>query len=54
MVDAKVPRECRDRVPLLVAPRGIAWVAGCRIANWARIVGADERVLEMRFVRERL
>ena len=36
MVDAKIPREWRDRVPLLVTPRGVAWVAGHRIAHWAR------------------
>lgn len=35
--DARVPREWRDRVPLLVATRGIAWVVGYRIADWARV-----------------
>ena len=35
MVDEKIPREWRDRVPLLVTPRGVAWVAGCRVAEWA-------------------
>ena len=35
--DAHVPREWRDRVPLLVARRGIAWVVGYRIADWARV-----------------
>ncbi len=37
--DQHVPRAWRDRVPLLVAPRGIAAVAGYRVAEWAR---ADE------------
>jgi tRNA(Ile)-lysidine synthase len=35
--DAKVPRAWRDRVPLLVSERGIAWIAGHRIADWAAI-----------------
>jgi len=35
--DAKVPRTWRDRVPLLVSERGIAWVAGHRIADWAAV-----------------
>ena len=34
--DAKVPREQRDSIPLLVTDRGIAWVVGHRIADWAR------------------
>ncbi len=34
--DAKVPKPWRDRVPLMVTPRGIAWVVGYRIADWAK------------------
>ena len=33
--DSKVPRIWRDRVPLLVSGRGIAWVVGYRVAHWA-------------------
>ena len=33
--DAKIPREQRDRIPLLVCDNGIAWVAGHRVADWA-------------------
>ena len=36
--DAKVPRERRDAVPLLVCERGIAWVVGHRVAEWAKAV----------------
>ena len=53
-IDTKVPREWRDRVPLLVGERGIAWVVGYRIAEWAKL--PDERtpdtpVLRVRFTR---
>ena len=34
--DAKVPRDQRDSIPLLVCERGIAWVVGHRAADWAR------------------
>lgn len=34
--DEHVPREERDAVPLFVASRGIAWVGGLRIADWAK------------------
>ena len=33
--DAKIPRDQRDRIPLLVCDNGIAWVAGHRVADWA-------------------
>ena len=33
--DAKIPREQRDSIPLLVCERGIAWVVGHRVAAWA-------------------
>lgn len=49
MVDEKVPGEWRDRVPLVVSPRGIVWVVGHRIAHWARVTEATEQILELRF-----
>ena len=33
--DAKIPRDQRDCIPLLVCERGIAWIAGHRVAGWA-------------------
>ena len=35
--DAEVPRDWRSRVPLVVTPRGVAWVVGVRIADWAAV-----------------
>ena len=49
MVDSHVPREMRDATPLVVATGRIAWVVGWRIAEWARITEADDKVLELRF-----
>ena len=51
MVDAKIPRSWRDRVPLVVSPRGIAWVVGWRIAEWAKVKQTEPQ-LELRFIRE--
>ena len=54
-IDAKVPREWRDRVPLLDTERGIAWVVGYRIAEWAKVPedrGPDAEVLRVRFTPE--
>ena len=48
MVDEKIPRGWRERVPLLVTPRGVAWVIGCRVAEWARAGQGNAPQLEMR------
>lgn len=37
MVDLRIPRDRRDGIPLVVSDQGIAWVAGVRIAEWARV-----------------
>ena len=50
MVDAKIPRTWRDRVPLVVSSRGIAWVVGWRTAEWARARDEDPQRLELTFV----
>lgn len=50
--DQKVPRTWRDRVPLVVAAEGIAWVVGYRVAQWARVrteAGGDAPVLRVKF-----
>jgi tRNA(Ile)-lysidine synthase len=36
LVDAHVPRDRRDALPLFVSARGIVWVGGVRVAEWAR------------------
>ena len=50
-VDAHVPRPWRERVPLVVSPRGIVWVVGWRIAHWARVTQNTRRILRLRFFR---
>ena len=49
MVDAKVPRGMRDRVPLVLSEEGIAWVVGHRIAHWARIGEDTTEVVNLEF-----
>ena len=52
--DTKAPRAWRGRIPLLVSERGIAWVVGYRIAEWAKAlpdgsVGNEVLWIEMSF-----
>jgi tRNA(Ile)-lysidine synthase len=49
MVDSKIPRHWRDKVPLVVTPEGIAWVVGWRIADWTRVRDDTTQVLEIEF-----
>jgi tRNA(Ile)-lysidine synthase len=49
MVDEKMPREIRDRVPLVISDEGIVWVVGHRIAHWARLTKDTTEVVELEF-----
>jgi tRNA(Ile)-lysidine synthase len=51
LVDAKIPKQMRDGIPLVVSSKGIAWVVGCRIAHWARVKDTTTRKLVLRFER---
>lgn len=50
-VDAHVPRRERDAVPLLVSPRGVAWVLGHNVAHWARVKPETQCVLRVELAR---
>jgi tRNA(Ile)-lysidine synthase len=44
LIDRKVPRTARDRIPLVVGPSGIAWVVGQRIGHPYRLSGQTGQV----------
>jgi tRNA(Ile)-lysidine synthase len=52
LIDAKVPRALRDRLPLVVTSAGIAWVAGVRPAEWAKVTPATRAILRLRLLRQ--
>ena len=52
MIDVRIPKNWRDRVPLLVGERGVTWVVGWRIAHWARVTETIGQVVEVIFTRE--
>lgn len=45
MVDSRIDRSWRDRIPLVVGEDGIAWVVGWRLAEWARPSGTGDDLL---------
>jgi tRNA(Ile)-lysidine synthase len=36
MVDEKIPKDLRNTIPLVVSEKGICWIVGHRIAEWAK------------------
>jgi tRNA(Ile)-lysidine synthase len=51
LVDAGVPEEERDGLPLVCAPWGIAWVVGQRLDQRAALREGSRRALRLRFRR---
>ncbi len=51
MVDAKIPVDWRDRVPLVSSDKQILWVVGWRIDNRVKVTDKTKQVLRLRFER---
>ncbi len=51
LVDAKVPQDQRDGVPLVCAAWGIAWVVGHRLDEQAKVGPNTRTILRLRFRR---
>jgi tRNA(Ile)-lysidine synthase len=51
LIDAKIPHGLRDRLPLVVTSMGIAWVAGVRPAEWAKVTPATRVILRLQLFR---
>lgn len=49
LIDRKVPRSARDRIPLVVGPAGIAWVTGHRIGHVYRLTSSTRRVAVLEY-----
>lgn len=52
LIDAKVPQDVRDRLPLVVSTTHVVWVAGQRIDERAKITDQTRDVLHLRFLKE--
>jgi tRNA(Ile)-lysidine synthase len=51
LIDAKIPRAERDRLPLVASRAGIAWVAGVRLADWAKVTPMTRAILRLQLIR---
>lgn len=52
LIDNKIPRLVRDRLPLIVTDAGIAWVAGVRMAEWAKVTPSTRQILILEVIRQ--
>ena len=51
MIDAKIPRTWRQRIPIVGSPQYILWVVGWRIDDRVKVTENTERVLCLEFER---
>jgi tRNA(Ile)-lysidine synthase len=51
MMDARIPRTWRDRIPVLANPEQIIWLAGWRIDDRVKVTPQTRRVLSLRLTR---
>ena len=51
MVDTKIPRAWRQRVPIVCSPQQILWVVGCRIDERVKVTENTKQILCLEFGR---
>jgi tRNA(Ile)-lysidine synthase len=53
MVDAKIPRSWRGRIPIVCSLEQIIWVAGWRIDDRVKLTDDSKEILRLEFVRSK-
>jgi tRNA(Ile)-lysidine synthase len=51
MIDAKIPRSWRGRIPIVCSPQQIIWVVGWRIDDRVKTIEASKKILRLEFIR---
>ncbi len=49
MIDARIPRSWRPRIPVVCSPEQILWVVGWRIDDRVKVTGGTKRILRLEF-----
>jgi tRNA(Ile)-lysidine synthase len=52
MIDAKIPRTWRQRIPIVCSPQQILWIVGYRIDDRFKVTGGTQRVLCVTITRQ--
>ena len=53
MIDARIPRDWRERIPIVSAPGQIIWVTGWRIGERVKVTDKTRQVLRLEYKRPR-
>jgi tRNA(Ile)-lysidine synthase len=51
MLDAKIPQELRENIPIVVSAAGIVWVAGYRIDERVKVTETTKKILCLKLAR---
>ena len=54
MIDARIPRDWRDRIPIVISGVCILWVAGYRIDERVKVTEGSKRILRLEFDRQKI
>ncbi|MCL2615258.1 MAG: tRNA lysidine(34) synthetase TilS [Dehalococcoidia bacterium] len=49
MIDARIPKLWRKKIPLVVSPVGIVWLVGYRLDERAKVTSQTRRILRLEF-----
>jgi tRNA(Ile)-lysidine synthase len=53
MVDAKIPRSWRDRIPIVCSSQQIIWVVGWRIDDRVKLTKVSQEILHLEFIKSK-
>ena len=52
MIGEKIPRQLRDRIPVVALGNHVLWLVGWRISEAFKVTGDTERVLQVKFIKK--
>jgi tRNA(Ile)-lysidine synthase len=52
MLDARIPRRWRERIPVLLTPKQLIWIAGYRIDERVRVTSRTKQVVCLRLIKK--
>ena len=51
LVGAGIPERWRDRVPIVESSKGIVWIVGSRLAQWAKVQAKHSQVARLELIK---